>query len=107
MDRRPLCVQECGEVGGGIWRIKWHPTKKGTMAVAGMHGGACVLELEEDERREGGGGGGGGKLRKRWGHGKHESMVYGIDWWRGGEGWREDIVASCSFYDRALHLWEC
>ena len=99
-----MCVQECGKVGGGIWRIKWHPTKKGVMVVAGMHGGACVLEFEAEEGREGGREGG----RKRWGHDKHESMVYGIDWWRGGrEGGREDVVASCSFYDHTLHLWEC
>lgn len=38
----------------------------------------------------------------------HGSLAYGVDW--GTRKTREavkDIVASCSFYDHSLHVWDC
>ena len=30
-------------VGGGVWRVKWHPTRTDVLAVAAMHNGMHVL----------------------------------------------------------------
>lgn len=108
---RPVLVHET-DVGGGVWRIKWRrpgaeaAAGKGLLAVACMHAGAAVLRLE-------GGGGGLGGLAEVARHEGHASMAYGIDWCecRCGGGWEEKgqeeslLLASCSFYDHALHLW--
>ena len=110
-----VCVNEFA-VGGGVWRIKWHPEERerGTVALACMHGGAlvvhvCVNESDANENE--------GEGEKRevvevetlYAHIAHESMTYGIDWGcvcGGGEGeGKKDFLASCSFYDHALHLW--
>jgi hypothetical protein len=34
-----------GNLGGGIWRMKWHPYTKNRMLVGAMHGGCCVLNF--------------------------------------------------------------
>ena len=38
--KRP--VQEAA-VGGGVWRVKWHPTNPDLMATACMHNGFKIL----------------------------------------------------------------
>lgn len=90
------------DIGGGIWRIKWHPTCP-VMAVAGMHSGAHIVPSTSTTkffhlRYEG-----------------HESMVYGIDWCRdftSNAGQKEEqqswgTLMSCSFYDHSVHYWSC
>jgi len=97
---RPVLMQET-DVGGGIWRIKWQERRR-LLALACMHAGAAVLRF----------GNGDGD----WSspphvvarHEKHQSMAYGIDWCqrrRGNGGQDEMLLASCSFYDHAVHLW--
>jgi hypothetical protein len=41
--RRPLC--KSSSLGGGIWRIKWHPYTPNRMLVAAMHAGCHVLNF--------------------------------------------------------------
>ena len=36
----------------------------------------------------------------------HESLAYGVDWAYGHEDGGKSLVASCSFYDHALYLWD-
>lgn len=35
----------------------------------------------------------------------HESLAYGVDWGLLGIDGKEDVVASCSFYDHNLRTW--
>ncbi|EST07691.1 WD40 repeat [Kalmanozyma brasiliensis GHG001] len=97
-------------VGGGVWRVKWHPVDPSVLLVGCMHDGFKVLRLDE----LGEDGAGGAALR-----GKefevvtrfdgHESLAYGCDWQRDsddgvdGQGRK---VYSCSFYDSSLHIWD-
>lgn len=68
---------------GGIWRLK---PFQDMLLVAACYGGCQVLRLPEFET----------VLQRYEGHG---SMAYGI----GALG--TDIAISCSFYDKAIHIW--
>ncbi|CAN8007916.1 unnamed protein product [Ixodes pacificus] len=76
-------------VGGGVWRLKWNRGNPELLAVAAMHGGACLLRHSADSQTA--------QCVSKFT--KHESMVYGIDWAEDGS------LASCSFYDHSLYLW--
>jgi len=95
-------------VGGGVWRIKWHPhvSRKQDMLVACMHDGFKVVKfsnislgLEDSPVGEIG-----SSIEKR--HDLHQSLAYGVDWAGCESGTKESIVASCSFYDHSLRLWK-
>lgn len=93
------------DVGGGAWRVKWHPdeTRKEDLLVACMHDGFKVVrfgptidggrafsgEPEVVKRRD-----------------DHESMAYGADWSHApplASG--ETLIGGCSFYDHKMSLW--
>lgn len=73
-------------LNGGVWRIK---TNSAIIATATMHSGFHIIKD--------------GELKGSFT--KHESLAYGVDWCRkqSNEG---NIMASCSFYDHSLKLWE-
>lgn len=147
---RPL-ETAAANCGGGVWRCRWHPSRR-RLACAAMGGGAAVVEWtgskgkataaataaaaaaaagararagdhedeeeedeEEEEEQDVFRGGELKVLRIYEGHG---SIAYGADWgWRCGGGGGcgegasedeegvEDVVVSCSFYDKGLHVW--
>mmetsp|Transcript_22863 Transcript_22863/g.37628 ORF Transcript_22863/g.37628 Transcript_22863/m.37628 type:complete len:215 (-) Transcript_22863:54-698(-) len=76
--------------GGGVWRLKWHPSNSDLLLAACMHYGCRVISSAGDN------------LTNLCEYTKHNSMAYGADWSRQSQG----IIASCSFYDRAVHVWE-
>jgi diphthamide biosynthesis protein 7 len=80
------------DVGGGIWRIKWHPTQRHRLALATMHDGFKVLDLSEADA--------GWTQAALEPYRRHESLAYGVDWNRSGTR-----LASCSFYDHMIALW--
>jgi diphthamide biosynthesis protein 7 len=92
----PLCHSE--SLGGGIWRIKWHPNKSNRLLIAAMHGGCRVVNLAGDEAKLD------VEVTKEFT--QHESMAYGVDWLASRSDERFEAAASCSFYDRAVYLWE-
>ncbi|KAL7285314.1 hypothetical protein ACG7TL_000409 [Trametes sanguinea] len=107
--RKPLVPLTQVDVGGGAWRVKWHPspTRRNDLLVACMHDGFKVVRLDlngenpsstlpsSEQPWE---------VIKRFD--KHESLAYGVDWSVAGDrGDDGTLVASCSFYDHTLYLW--
>ncbi|GAC96222.1 hypothetical protein PHSY_003802 [Pseudozyma hubeiensis SY62] len=106
MPARPLSETN---VGGGVWRVKWHPDDPRTLLVGCMHDGFKVLRLDDLAEE----GAGGAELRGKefdvvTRFDAHESLAYGCDWDRGevdAEGAARRVY-SCSFYDATLHIWD-
>jgi diphthamide biosynthesis protein 7 len=113
--RKPLVPLIRTNVGGGAWRVKWHPaiTRKNDLLVACMHDAFKIVRFDldglanEGERRP--------NSSSDWNIVKrfdaHESLAYGVDWSfdlvTGDHCVQglETLIASGSFYDHALHLW--
>ncbi|WFD06227.1 methylated diphthine methylhydrolase [Malassezia vespertilionis] len=86
------------EVGGGIWRTKWHPTRPDTILLGCMHGGFQVLQDTQPAAEA---------MEVVCHFDAHNSIAYGCDWERGmlQTNPDEDLVYSCSFYDATLRVW--
>jgi len=99
--RKPLVPVTQADVGGGAWRVKWHPSvkRKHDLLVACMHDGFKVVRFTADNA---GLDGGEPEIIKRFDN--HTSLAYGVDWSFSDSG-GETLIASCSFYDHTLHLW--
>jgi WD40 repeat protein len=106
------------EVGGGVWRVRWHPTwhqthsdstssssssssSDGVILAACMHGGAKVIRTSQQSCSSSK-----DSVVVQYTE-EHTSMVYGADWCRGKSSLNSDqpVVATCSFYDHKLCLW--
>ncbi|KAJ7783793.1 WD40-repeat-containing domain protein [Mycena maculata] len=98
--RRPSIPITQVDVGGGAWRVKWHPSasRRNDLLVACMQDGFKVVRFAPDVD---GSGLIGGEVVKRFD--SHTSLAYGVDWSFAENG--ETLIASCSFYDHSLHLW--
>lgn len=125
---RPLSTTN---VGGGVWRLKWHPSEADKLLVGCMHDGFKVLRLDALSGRD--------DEHQSLCHGspfrawemnnslpqeemtilarfdEHESLAYGCDWDRGlnkplheasGKPTNQGTVYSCSFYDARMHAWQ-
>ncbi|KAL7566564.1 hypothetical protein ACA910_000633 [Epithemia clementina (nom. ined.)] len=42
---KPIRLGQPRAVGGGVWRLKWHPVRDNRLLVAAMHGGCRVLDI--------------------------------------------------------------
>ncbi|KAM7275796.1 hypothetical protein ACFE04_017662 [Oxalis oulophora] len=84
-------------LGGGVWRIKYHPYIPGLVLTACMHNGFAIVKI------------GGEEAEVVETYSKHDSLAYGADWQKGRalvEGERKScLVATCSFYDQLLRIW--
>ena len=90
------------DTGGGVWRVKWHPSDPALLLGACMHAGFAILRCPE----------GAGEIEVQERYDKHggDNLAYGADWQAGG-GYgagpgRGRAVATCSFYDQLVHVWE-
>eukprot|EP00301_Raphidiophrys_heterophryoidea_P010212 c15274_g1_i1.p1 GENE.c15274_g1_i1~~c15274_g1_i1.p1 ORF type:complete len:228 (-),score=40.21 c15274_g1_i1:111-794(-) len=79
--------------GGGVWRIKEHPSNPDLLAIAAMYNGFHVLSGMNDSSLA--------NILTQHSYYRQQSIAYGIDW--AGE----HSIASASFYDHSLHLWDC
>ncbi len=84
-------------LGGGVWRIKWHPYLTHMYLTACMHGGVKIVDTKQDCIAHC--------------YSKHTSIAYGIDWNYAQVCKSSDTDpvlsgVSCSFYDHAFHFWK-
>lgn len=80
-------------LGGGVWKLIPSPISDKLLACC-MYGGARVLQpLPADEFTP-------ARVLETITEG-HESMVYGGDWRADGQ-----YIATCSFYDKVIQVWE-
>ncbi|KAJ3815923.1 WD40-repeat-containing domain protein [Lentinula lateritia] len=106
--RKPLQPLSQTEIGGGAWRVKWHPsaTRKSDLLVACMHDGFKVLRFNElaIETLEDMSSPLPASIVQRFD--EHQSLAYGVDWsFAPSSNDQKTAIASCSFYDHELHFW--
>jgi len=110
--RKPLTPLVQTDVGGGAWRVKWHPSpsRAHDLLVAAMHDGFKIVSFRFRDIGSISGSPSSGivensEIRKRYD--EHRSLAYGGDWsyqtLQDQAG--QTLIASASFYDHALHLW--
>jgi diphthamide biosynthesis protein 7 len=102
--RKPLVPLTQIDVGGGAWRVKWHPSasRQKDLLVACMHDGFKIVRYGMEEFITDGSTGDWEIVKHFTGH---ESLAYGTDWCFSDGQDGQTVIASCSFYDHALHLW--
>ncbi|KAJ7169893.1 WD40-repeat-containing domain protein [Mycena filopes] len=96
--RKPLVPVTQVDVGGGAWRVKWHPSpsRENDLLVACMHDGFKVVRFAQTGESLAN-----GEVIQRFD--VHTSLAYGADWSFASE--TNTLIASCSFYDHSLHMW--
>lgn len=85
------------QLGGGVWRVKWHPTDSTLLVAACMHNGFHVVKLNSEPSSS-------KSSLETTNSFYHQSLAYGVDW--SFQASRTPVIAACSFYDRALNLWK-
>jgi diphthine methyl ester acylhydrolase len=83
--RKPLTPLIQTDVGGGAWRVKWHPSPSRVhdLLVAAMHDGFKIVSFRFRDFGSISGSPSSGnveisEIRKRYD--KHKSLAYGVDW---------------------------
>ena len=98
-------------LGGGVWKLKWRPASSSSsssssagggeyhLLAAAMHNGFFLVDAADHGRP---------RVGPRYVHGA-DSLAYGCDWCHApsasASASAPQLIATCSFYDRALHLW--
>lgn len=89
----PHMICQSDPLGGGLWRLKWHPHDNSRLLVAAMHGGCRIVDIGE-------------KVHVHQDFTHHQSMAYGADWLvYQSPRCTVQAAVSCSFYDQAMYLW--
>jgi diphthamide biosynthesis protein 7 len=101
----PTFLCHSDPLGGGMWRMKWHPTRDHRLLLGAMHGGCRVVDLMQNEEVQDQ-----DKLHVQVHQSftQHKSMAYGADWLvcqNLGQTRSVEAAVSCSFYDSAMYLW--
>lgn len=97
LDKRNLkkSLNQSEKLDGGVWKMKLH-SNKNLFVCACMHTGLHVINSES--------------LKSELYYDKHgvNNLAYGCDWKPsiGSLNPKSDIIASCSFYNHELRIWE-
>ncbi|EGD74152.1 hypothetical protein PTSG_06161 [Salpingoeca rosetta] len=109
--------------GGGLWRLKWHPSNPRLLLCAGMHAGFQVLAVDDEDA---------GQADIVCNYDTNGELAYGASWFGcpsiatkhdhdndaashdddgsngGGDGDDAlvDLVGTCTFYNAELQLWK-
>lgn len=67
---KPVLKESVG-LGGGVWKLKFHPSNGNLVLAACMHNGFAIVRLEDD----------GIKIVEEYK--RHDSLAYGADWFKG------------------------
>ena len=102
---RPI-LQTSFDMGGGVWRIKPHPSDPSILLAATMYDGFKIVSVDSA----------GGTIDSRSGWNIHsrlefppkhkktdKTLAYGASWCRDPQA--IGLAATCSFYDNLLSLW--
>jgi len=81
-------------LGGGIWRVKWHPRETNLLLVACMRAGFKVVNANPTHSPV---------VVASHRSDECEALAYGIDWCFSNNF--PKTAAVCSFYDRHVSLW--
>jgi diphthamide biosynthesis protein 7 len=84
-------------LGGGVWRIKYHPSIADVILAACMHNGFAIVKVGTKD------------ATVMETYCKHESLAYGADWQTSEveeHNTDSSVIATCSFYDRLLRVWK-
>lgn len=110
-DRRAMSAPVAEtSLGGGVWRLKWRPADASVsggsfaakfLLAAAMHNGFHVVQSGRIVAARDDVGGDYG-VSSVCHYKSHSSLAYGCSWMRGPAA--AGVVATCSFYDHALHL---
>ncbi|EFA76071.1 WD40 repeat-containing protein [Heterostelium album PN500] len=81
-------------LGGGVWRVKWHPSsdKQDQLVTACMGGAFNKLTFNNELT----------SADIETYNGQHQSIAYGVDWSSSSEN---QYIGCCSFYDKLLSIW--
>lgn len=90
------------KVDGGVWRLKWEPTKEEYLLSASMFNAAHIIDTSLNAAN----------IFQSFGE-KNERLFYGADWCYFSDTQFEHftkaknqrIIATCSFYDHRLDLF--
>ncbi|EGG23504.1 WD40 repeat-containing protein [Cavenderia fasciculata] len=91
--RAPLSITD--SLGGGVWRVKWHPTDSNRLVTACMSGGFHIVHYENDDYSS--------PTVQHSYNGDHKSIAYGVDW---SSLIDDQYIGCCSFYDKYLSIWK-
>lgn len=87
-------VAEVG-VGGGVWRVRFHPLNRGLLLLATMYDGFKVVRRQA----------GSDQLSVACHYQGHQSLAYGATWVPSLDNGDEHVAMTSSFYDHSLQLW--
>lgn len=90
--KQPLAEKN---LGGGVWRIKFHPARADLLLVACMYDGFKVVKVNDNS-----------SIDVHAQYKGHESIAYGAAWAHDENQSSNDVFGlTASFYDKSLQLW--